>query len=514
MSVGAGVPRVGPSERLYRRLGDRYVYVLLWIGGVSIVLLTPVAAALLEFAYARASWGEYARTLAVVMPWMALVAVAAEVMNARATAPLMTWLREGRPVSGAADAWTAAVIRMPRVVARGTVTVVVGALPAAYYGLAVLDHTSAAWIVAGFVGIAIFVVAGGALHYLLWERLLMPVVADVTTRLPADFRPQTTAHSLRGKLLVLVLAMTALTSMIASGVSTDSFGIEGKVVIAIATSLVVTGTLALAMTLLMRRSLIAPLSELLAAMDRVGHGDLDVNLPPISADELGIARRHFNEMVADLRGSIDELRAAQARIVAASAEARRRVERDLHDGAQQHLVLMNLKLGLLARTLGADPKASKLVSELRGDLDRALAELRDLAHGIYPAILTSDGLPGALAEAACAAAIPTTVDCDGAGRYSPDLEAAVYFCCLEALQNAAKHAGDGANARIALAQQDGELRFEVRDDGAGFDDAGAAASSGLQGMADRIGALGGELQVESVPGKGTTIAGTVPVAAV
>jgi signal transduction histidine kinase len=165
---------------------------------------------------------------------------------------------------------------------------------------------------------------------------------------------------------------------------------------------------------------------------------------------------------------------------------------------------------VLAREVADDPKASALVEHLRGDLDRALAELRDLAHGIYPPLLENEGLPGALGEAAQRAAIPTTLEADGAGRYPPELEAAVYFCCLEALQNAAKHGGDGARATITLAERDNALAFTVSDDGPGFDTASQNGSAGLQNMTDRIGALGGTLRIESAPGNGTKITGTLP----
>jgi signal transduction histidine kinase len=142
---------------------------------------------------------------------------------------------------------------------------------------------------------------------------------------------------------------------------------------------------------------------------------------------------------------------------------------------------------------------------------RALAELRDLAHGIYPAVLQNDGLPGALAEAAERAAIPATLQCDGAGRYPPELEAAVYFCCLEALQNAAKHAGDGAQAKVELSHRNSALVFAVADDGRGFDATNAPPSAGLQNMTDRIGALGGSLLIDSAPGRGTNVTGTIPL---
>jgi signal transduction histidine kinase len=253
-------------------------------------------------------------------------------------------------------------------------------------------------------------------------------------------------------------------------------------------------------------------------------------VPLVTADDLGELAQSFNEMLAglrereslrehnvalveNLRRHTDELRESRARIVAAADAERRRVERDLHDGAQQHLVLLNLKLSVLRRVVGEDPDAAALVDELRGDLGHALRELRDLAHGIYPALLENEGLPGALRQAVERAGIPASLSCDGASRYRPELEAAVYFCCLEALQNAAKHAGDGARATVRLAERDGALVFEVADDGRGFVNADVSAdSAGLQNMADRIGALGGSVRVESAPGEGTMVTGAIRLA--
>jgi signal transduction histidine kinase len=187
------------------------------------------------------------------------------------------------------------------------------------------------------------------------------------------------------------------------------------------------------------------------------------------------------------------------------------VERDLHDGAQQHLVLLGLKLSLAERQLVKDRDiAAETLKELRSDLDRALEELRDLAHGIYPSQLETEGLAGALRAAAARAAIPTTLDCDGIHRYRPDLEAAVYFCCLEALQNAGKHAGANANATIRLREEAGTITFQVSDNGVGFESSTAQASAGIQNMKDRIGALDGDVTIHSEPGAGTSVTGRVP----
>jgi signal transduction histidine kinase len=283
------------------------------------------------------------------------------------------------------------------------------------------------------------------------------------------------------------------------GVARLSFGLGiGLASVAVATVIYV----------IINRSLLVPIGDLIEATHRVRDGDITTPVPVTSTDEFGALAVSFNAMLADLRRSTEELRASRERIVAAADSERRRVERDLHDGAQQQLVLIGLKLGMLERLI-ADPKAAALARELHGDIDRALAELRDLAHGLYPVQLESDGLRGALRDAVQRAAIPASLDCDGARRYRPELEAAVYFCCLEALQNAAKHAGPGAHAQIRLSERDQTLHFQVSDDGHGHD--GELRGAGIQNMSDRIGALGGTIQISSTPHAGTTIAGTIPL---
>jgi len=188
------------------------------------------------------------------------------------------------------------------------------------------------------------------------------------------------------------------------------------------------------------------------------------------------------------------------------------VERDLHDGAQQQLVLLGMKLALTRSLIKADPPAAAAMhDELRADLSLAIGQLRDLAHGIYPAVLVSEGLPGALRDAAGRAQVVTEVRWNGTGRYLAEVEAAVYFCCLEALQNVVKHAGDGARVRIELSARDRRLRFEIADDGQGYETGVVPASGGLQNMTDRIGALGGHFRIHSAPGSGTTILGSIPL---
>jgi signal transduction histidine kinase len=199
--------------------------------------------------------------------------------------------------------------------------------------------------------------------------------------------------------------------------------------------------------------------------------------------------------------------------VEAGDAQRRRIERDLHDGAQQHLVALAVNVNLARQIAAADPAAAQeLLEQVSHDLQDAVQELRNLAHGIYPPLLMDRGLSEALRAAANRAALPTVVAADDIGRYPQAVEAAVYFCCLEALQNAGKHAGEGATATVTIAVDEGALLFSVADDGAGFDLAGRGRDGhGFVNMSDRVGAIGGTVTVESAPGRGTRVAGRLPL---
>ena len=222
----------------------------------------------------------------------------------------------------------------------------------------------------------------------------------------------------------------------------------------------------------------------------------------------------LQESLDELRRTNEELKASRTRIVAAGDAERRKLERNLHDGAQQHLVALAVKIRLAHDAVEDDPAdAVAMLDELKGDIQEAVAELRALAHGIFPPLLMAGGLPEALPAAGGRAALPTTVVADGVGRYPQDVETAVYFCCLEALQNAGKHAGDGATAEVRVWEESGMLRFEVADNGAGFDLGGSPAEGhGFVNMGDRLGAIDGTLSVVSAPGQGTKVVGTIPLA--
>lgn len=210
----------------------------------------------------------------------------------------------------------------------------------------------------------------------------------------------------------------------------------------------------------------------------------------------------------ELLARLDDLQTSRQRLVTAQDEERRRIERNLHDGAQQQVVALTVKLGLLERIVAKDPeKAKTMAAELRQSAAEALETLRELAHGIYPPLLASDGLATALQQHIRRFPIPVDLDVRNISRQSKEIEAAIYFCCLEALQNIAKHAG-ASGASIRLWEDGGQFHFEVQDNGHGFDPMKAAATTGLHNMRDRMQALGGTLEVRSRPGEGTCIIGS------
>jgi len=196
--------------------------------------------------------------------------------------------------------------------------------------------------------------------------------------------------------------------------------------------------------------------------------------------------------------------------VAAQDEERRKLERNIHDGAQQQLVALAVRLKL-AETVARKkaPEVAEMLEGIRGETTQALENLRDLARGVYPPLLADQGLAAALGAQARKVTFPVEVEPNGISRYPQEVEAAVYFCVLEALQNAAKYA-EASRAVVRLRRDDGDLAFEVEDDGNGFDPEATPRGSGLQNMVDRVEALGGSLEVTSEVGTGTTIAGQIP----
>jgi signal transduction histidine kinase len=230
------------------------------------------------------------------------------------------------------------------------------------------------------------------------------------------------------------------------------------------------------------------------------------------AGQAGLVLRNV-ALTEQLMANIEQLRASRQRLVAAQDDERRKLERNLHDGAQQQLVALTVQLRLLQQLVPKDPeRAAAMAADLQALASTAVEDLRDLARGIYPPLLADKGLVAALESQARRSTIPVAVQGDGLGRYSREAESAIYFSCLEALQNVSKYAG-ASQAVVRLFDGDGRVHFEVSDDGVGFDAAATSYGTGLQGMADRLAAAGGEVLVRSTPGAGTTVSGSVPAAA-
>jgi signal transduction histidine kinase len=230
------------------------------------------------------------------------------------------------------------------------------------------------------------------------------------------------------------------------------------------------------------------------------------------AGSYALAALENHRLTDELRLSLQDLAESRVRRLVAEQGARRKIERDLHDGAQQRLVALRIKLALAADELDPDNQAvANVLHGFADDVDATIDEVRSLARGIYPALLAQTGLRQALRGASREAALPTIVHTDRIGRYPAAIEATVYFSCSEALQNAAKHARRATGVTISV-WQDRALHFEVRDNGAGFDVETTPFGTGLTNLGDRLAAVGGTMAIRSAPGQGTVLGGSIPLA--
>ena len=245
-------------------------------------------------------------------------------------------------------------------------------------------------------------------------------------------------------------------------------------------------------------------------------GALSVEMPasdPMTPDKERLVADLASQAGLVLRNValVEELRESRRRLVAAQDHERRKLERNIHDGAQQQLVALAVKARLARQFVARDPaKTEEMLGQIEAETQTALDDLRDLARGIYPPLLADKGLGSALDAQARKAPLPVRVDADGVGRLPQDVEAAVYFSCLEALQNVAKYAA-ASEATIRITRSPTLLTFAVTDDGRGFDPTAMASGGGLEGLGDRLATIGGTFDLRTAPGAGTTISGTVPV---
>ncbi len=226
----------------------------------------------------------------------------------------------------------------------------------------------------------------------------------------------------------------------------------------------------------------------------------------LTASAAGMALEHAR-LQAEVQAQLEQVQASRARIVEAGDAERRRLERDLHDGAQQRLVTLTLALGMArSRAAGADPELESLIDSATKEAREALVELRELARGIHPAVLTETGLAGAIQALVERSPVATTITALPAGRFPAQIEATAYFVVSEALANVAKHAAAGS-AQVTIRQLTGQLMVQVSDDGAG---GAKPEGSGLRGLADRVASAGGVLRIDSPPGSGTRLEADIP----
>ncbi len=525
---------VGALNRLYARLEVRYIpFALAWLGFLALVggLVSIVVAA-------RLLGQSYQPPVDLVWLVEAGVGVGCGVPFAfiwRDARPLVRWIREGRPEGGASDAWQAGVLLIRRALPRCFVLTSVLLIPAVAWAVRHYDLGAGGFTV-GWIFAELGIAVTAAYMFFVGEAIFRPAVQDAGRSVPPGGGVRQARGRIRQKVLLALAVTTAFAVLVSQAIGSIGHSPVSRMLGAVGIAVVIALTFTPVLIRAVTDSVLGPVSRLTSATARAAAGVLEHPVPVSSDDELGVLITSFNDMILGLnerealRGEkarlsaalqdsvhelerhVEELRASRARVVSAADLERRRVERDLHDGAQQQLVLLRLKLALTRSLIKEDPQAAAAMhDELRADLSLALSQLRDLAHGIYPAVLVSEGLPAALWEAAGRVQVVTEVRCDGTTRYLPEVEAAVYFCCLEALQNVAKHAGNGASVRIELSTHDHRLTFEIADDGQGYESGFVPATGGLQNMTDRIGALGGELAIHSVPGSGTAILGSIPL---
>ena len=496
-------------DSVYRRTRRRYHVVLIVATFLmEVLLLGPMLVGLVG-----SIWADNARDLAIALLPVEIAFVAA--------VPSLLWVvlvhhrslirhLRGDPDVDLVELWVTSVAELPKGVMQAVAGVLVPLLGATIY-LGIEGDFSLVAHAMSAATMVILVLGGASLIYLMWELALRPVIREIAPQLPRDLVVSEKGLSLASKLLFLLVSLCLFNGAAIGNASAYPLSHDARLVVIVTMSILLSVTLAGLIAWMIEHSFVSRIDELREALeDFSGSGREEIRLAPLAGDDLDQVGYAFNEMVQRIVRNESEMRASQARIVAVTDAERRRMERDLHDGAQQHLALLNLQLSALDHSLRDHPEFAASVGEMRSILADALAEMRDLAHGIYPAVLENDGLVAALGAAATRSALPTRLEvADDMGRASRDIETAVYFCCLEALQNASKYAGSGASATITL-RQDQSLFFSVSDDGVGFGQRPTVTVCRTCGTAS---VLSVDTSDRIPPGRGVTVSGSVPLTA-
>lgn len=499
-------PKRGLPERFYARFGWKVfllVAAAVWTFGLilseaatlNVVRMHPIP---------RSNTIFLAVLVAVVI---AAAGVIAQFIALRLVAPLR---RTPRSQQDLAAAWEAAVSFPLTFAVRSMTMGLVLISPAVIVGFGHAFGFRIPLLIYAAIGIAQITAVTVIVLIFVAAVLVRPFLTDLQKKL--EVLPSSQTVTLRTRLILLIPIGVGATATGAAFAQPTRIGITTSTIVAIA----LTSAFALFMwtpvTALFAHSMLTPIADLQAATERIKHGDYSQPIAEMWADELGAVAVSLNEAMRGLserQQMARDVRESRARIVAAADASRKRIERNIHDGAQQRLVALTLDARLLETQIPtmSDDETIAAVQQLAEGLKEALAELRDLARGLHPAILTTDGLGPALTQLAARSAVPISVDAPSE-RLPDQVETTAYFVAAEALANVAKYAR-ATHAAVTATHENGRLSIEIVDDGVGG--ACASSGSGLSGLADRVAAIGGRLTVESESGKGTRIAADLPV---
>jgi signal transduction histidine kinase len=495
-------------ERLYRRTRRYYLQLLLFFVFLSVQLLVIPILILMFLPLLNLGLDYY--------PHLLLLVEAAGVIGGGPGLWILGYRhhrslvrrQRGDPRGTAVGVWTETNLELPRAVTEIVVwyTLCVG-VALIYIGIERGFPPVAmalAIAAAGFLALGV-----GVFQYLSFEFAVRPVVREVAPLLPPDFSREHPALSLERKLLIALPVITLFSGASVGSLTSVSLGLEGQLAVMVGATLAVSATVAGVLTMTLRRSLLLPVLELRHAIGRLREGDTEVRLGPLGGEEFDEVGLAFNELVERLAEYDAEMRESRARIVAASDAERRRVERNLHDGAQQRLVALALELRMLESKASSErsPETVAGIAAASDNLSEALDELRELARGLHPQILSTDGLRPALEQLASRGTVPVKVEAPSE-RFAEAVESTAYFIVSEALANVAKYAQASA-AEVSVERRNGALHVEIEDDGVGGAD--ADSGSGLSGLRDRVVALDGTLSVDSKPMTGTRVSAELPL---
>ena len=503
----AGVASRSLPNRLYERLGWKLVPATVVIQAITAVITLAAGAFTLVVGYLDGSFGEYAEYLAWTLAAVLVGGLTGTLVSWRLARPALLWIRQpADPTASAEQAWLSLHHWLNRTIVSITLGVALLACPVSFAYL-IPNFDVHGWEIFGqFVALVTGISFGFALVLLIGETLMRPILADISKAVAPGWAPPRTRWNVRTKAIVLLPAFVLMTIGVAVGFVPDDATREARLAAASLGGMGALLLIGLPAIHAATGTILEPLKALERATARVAQGDLSQPVALTTADEFGAVVAGFNRLQQRVGEQLEELRDSRARIVAASDAERRRVERNLHDGAQQRLVALALQLSMLEDGASDDAQRA-LALKSREDLSQALAELRELARGLHPQVLTTGGLKPAIEQLAERAPLPVTVQAP-AERYPDPVESTAYFVVSEALTNVAKYA-EASAAEVTAGQVNGSLVVSISDDGKGGAD--LAAGSGLSGLADRVAALDGELSVESPPSRGTLIRARLPL---